>query len=173
MTTKDKLQIIKDTCSKVLSMTIKESYLSNIYILQNMNPWNKNGYEKLSNAIKEKCVDTCSEEENSPENLSREIFGFDLFDLDQYQIFSITYVFTQKLINDIFNDLVTNDKDMFAKTLNLRGLIDEAFSVDKDCRNKFKNKRYYSRLFRDFLDNRKMWYNKVNEEIDRLLAEME
>lgn len=170
MNTKDKLLTIKEDCSKSLSMTIKESYISNLYILIKECPSNAKELNKLIEAINEKCTDNCNEENNTPELLSQQILGYDVFFLDRYQIFSITYVFVQKIINDIFNEFIFTDNKLFSETSHLREIIDDAFAVDKNCRNQFNNKVYYSRLFRDFLDSRKMWYNKVNAEIDLLLA---
>jgi len=172
MNTKDKLLTIKEVCSKSLSMTIKESYLSNLYILKKECPSNAKQFEKLASTIMKKCNDNCTEEDSAPEVLSQELLGYDLFgDLDRYQIYQITYVFAQKLINDIFNELISSDKETFDKTSNLREYIDDAFSTS-NAKSRLKNKRYYSAKFKDFLDSRKMWYNKVNAEIDLIIARL-
>ena len=173
MDTKSKLLTVKEVCSKALSMTIKESYLSNLYILQKEFPSCATKFKQLATIIMNKCNDNCTEEDNTPEVLSQEFLGYDLFgDLDRYQIYQITYVFTQKLINDIFNELISSDKETFDKTSNLREYIDDAFATS-DAKSRLKNKRYYSKAFRDFLDSRKMWYNKVNAEIDLIISKME
>lgn len=173
MNPKEKLLTIKEACSKALSMTIKESYISNLYILEKECPSYTKELNKLIEAIQEKCTDDCNEEDNVPETLSQKILRYDIFFLDRYQIFSITYIFVQKIINDIFNEFIFTDNKLFSKTSYLREIIDGAFSIDKNCRNRFNNKKYYSAKFKDFLDSRKMWYNKVNEEIDKLILELE
>jgi hypothetical protein len=170
--TKNKLLTIKEACSKALSMTIKESYISNLYILEKECPKNIKELDKLVSAIQEKCDDNCNNEEITPEILSQKILGYDVFFLDRYQIFTITYVFVQKIINDIFNEFIFTDNELFRKTAYLREVIDDAFVVDKNCKNRFNNKKYYSALFKDFLDSRKMWYNKANEEIDKIIMEL-
>jgi hypothetical protein len=170
MDTKSKLLTIKEVFSKSLSMTIKESYLSNLYILQKECPSSASKFRQLATIIMNKCNDNCTEEDKTPEIYSQEFLGYDLFgDLDRYQIYQITYVFAQKLINDIFNELISSDKKTFDKTSNLREYIDDAFATS-GAKSKLKNKRYYSAKFRDFLDTRKMWYNKVNAEIDLVIA---
>jgi hypothetical protein len=171
MDAKSKLLIIKEACSKALSMSIKESYISNLYVLEKECPSNTE-LNKLVLAIQEKCDNDCNNEEITPEILSQEILGYDIFFLDRYQIFTISYVFVQKIINDIFNEFIFTDNELFRKTAYLREVIDNAFAVDKNCKNQFNNKRYYSALFKDFLDSRKVWYNKVNEEIDLIISEL-
>jgi hypothetical protein len=172
MNTKDKLLTIKEVCSKALNMTIKESYLSNLFILQKESPSNSKKFKQLATIIMNKSNDNCTEEETTPEVLSQEFLGYDLFgDLDRYQIYQITYVFAQKLINDIFNELISSDKETFDKTSNLREYIDDAFATS-GTKSRLKNKRYYSAKFKDFLDSRKMWYNKVNAEIDLIVSRL-
>lgn len=172
MNTKDKLLTIKEVCSKSLSMTIKESYLSNLYILQKEFPYCAQKFRQLATIIMNKCNDNCTEEEITPEILSQEFLGYDLFgDLDRFQIYQITYVFTQNIINNIFNDFIDHDKDIFNKTSFLRELIGDAFATN-GTKSRLKNKRYYSAKFKDFLDSRKMWYNKVNAEIDLIVSRL-
>ena len=173
MDTKSKLLTIKEVCSKSLSMTIKESYLSNLYILQKEFPSSAKEFRQLATIIMNQCNDNCTEEDKTPEALSQKFLGYDLFgDLDRLQIYQITYVFTQKLLNDIFIELSSSDKEVFSKTSNLREYINDAF-VTSNAKSRLKNKRYYSAKFRDFLDSRKMWYNKINAEIDLVVSKME
>jgi hypothetical protein len=173
MDTKSKLLTIKEVCSKALSMTIKESYLSNLYILQKEFPSCASQFRQLATIIMNKCNDNCTEEDATPEVLSQDFLGYDLFgDLDRLQIYEITYVFTQKIINDIFNDFINTDREIFDKTSFLRELVDDAFATNKDAKSKLKNKRYYSKLFREFLDNRKKWYNSINAEIDLIVSKI-
>ena len=173
MTTKEKLLTIKEVCSKTLSMNIKESYLSNLDILEKSYPLGSGQFKKLSVAIEENCSGDCYGESGSPEEVSKDVLGYDLFNLDRYDIFTISYDYAKKILLGIYDEIFISDPDTFSKLANLQKLVENAFDTDQRCKNRFKNKRYYSKLFMDFLTSRRDHYIKINDEIDMLILEME
>ena len=170
---KSELLTVKDLCRKALSMTNKEAYISNLLILEKqISKSNQIKTRQLMELIKEKCTNLCDEENEIPEFYSNQIFGINIFDLDRYDIYMITYVYIQKLINDIFIGMSLSDNDLFLKTSNLKNIIDAAFTGNRNCRNKFYNKKYTSALFKDFLNGRNNWLDKINTEIDLIISKL-
>jgi len=161
---------IYEICDRTLNMSEKDAYIRNIDILLKKEECDFKDLLILKDELL-KYNDIWSYQENNPEEISARLLGVNLFDFDRFDLFMIAHTYAWNEIVDCFSYLFkkANDISLLKWLYDIQIFIFTSLFSYTNCRSENKNKVFYCREFKSFLDERKNKLKTIKEKIDQFL----
>jgi hypothetical protein len=161
------LEKIKNESELILQMDYVEIYCKIIdYMMKDVE---NNGVLYSFNKIKTYLTLFHLDDKYTPEELSLEYFGFNLFQLDIFDYYLMVYADFQDKLMVMFDELEKNEKwnsHCDIHKMSILSIFDE--SPNYMHRGTRKNRPYRTMLFQDFLEERKDWIKFLDRHINML-----